>query len=114
MENIRFLKLALQDIRTYRIMTQNENYKERLLEAYKYVKDMGIDSFYTYASTRHDVGAFSYAEITIFDRLNDPEYYSVIANGYNMMDMGIEEWINNPHIGDDLASYGKLGNRNLK
>jgi len=38
------LEIFLKDVRTYRIMSLNENYYERLFEAYKEMKSHEINS----------------------------------------------------------------------
>lgn len=103
-------KLVIKDIRTYSILSRNENYKERLREAYDYTKSIGVTSVEEF-TTRQDikVGAFEYDEITIFDRIVDPEYTKLLASALFNINNSREAYIDNPRIGDELASWGTLG-----
>lgn len=102
------LKSIIKDIKIYRLM-QNDNYRKRLKEAYDYIKSINIRDYNDFI-TRENllVGAFGYDEITIFDRMRDEDYAHLLADSsfelYNMI-----YDINNPTLGDDLASWGKLG-----
>ena len=103
---------VVRDVETYSVMSQNENYSERLKEAYDYIKSVGIKDVGDF-KTREGllVGAFSWDEITIFDRLQNPEYMEAIRHGSILMtSKSFQDKINNPTLGDDLASWGKLGN----
>ena len=103
---------VVRDVETYSVMSQNENYSERLKEAYDYIKSVGIKDVEDF-KTREGllVGAFSWDEITIFDRLQNPEYMEAIRHGsISMTSKSFQDKINNPTLGDDLASWGKLGN----
>ena len=104
------IKQVISDIRTYSIMSKNKNYRERLYEAYEYLKRENVNSLEDFRK-REDllVGAFTYDEITIFDRIKDPNYLKEIASAIFNINNHREEYINNPNIGDELASFGKLG-----
>lgn len=101
----------VSDLETYTVMVQNENYSERLKEAYDYIKSVGVKDLEDFR-TREGllVGAFTYDEITIFDRLQDENYRSVIARASSKLTgQSLQDKINNPNLGDNLASWGKLG-----
>ncbi len=103
-------KTVISDIRTYNILTKNENYKERLYEAYEYIKERGFDTYEKFSTaTDNKVGAFTYTEITIFDRLKNDEYRETIANAPFIIDTLTQKAIDNPQYGDTLASWGTLG-----
>ena len=103
-------KTVISDIRTYNILTRNKNYKERLFEAYEYIKERDFDTYEKFSTaTDNKVGAFTYTEITIFDRLEDKEYRDVIATAPFLMDDITKKAIDNPQYGDTLASWGTLG-----
>ena len=104
------VKQVISDIRTYSIMSKNENYKARLFEAYEYLKRENVSSLEEFKK-REDllVGAFTYDEITIFDRIKNPDYLKEISSAIFNINNHREEYINNPNIGDELASFGKLG-----
>ena len=102
---------VISDIRTYSIMSQNENYRDRLYEAYEYIKSEGIQNLDDFKSrTGLLVGAFTYSEMTIFDRIKDEEYLNVIKSALFNINNHRQEYIDNPRIGDSLARWGKLGN----
>lgn len=103
-------KTFISDIRTYYIMTGNKNYYERLNEAYLEVKRLNIKD-YTDFSTREGlkIGAFTYSEITIFDRIRSSEYEKMLMESWNELHNHTEEYRNKPDIGDCLASWGTLG-----
>jgi len=103
-------KTFISDIRTYRIMSGNENYAERLKEAYLELKRLNVNDFEDF-STREDlkVGAFTYQEITVFDRIGSKEYQEVLNDAWFDIHNQTEEYRNNPNIGDQLASWGTLG-----
>ena len=104
------VKQIISDIRTYTIMTQNENYYERLLEAYQYIQKMGLDNLEKFKTAKdNQVGAFTFDEITIFERLKNNQYKEIIASALFDINNSLEESINNSHLGDDLASWGTLG-----
>ncbi|MBR5662520.1 MAG: hypothetical protein IKX00_02570 [Bacilli bacterium] len=109
MENKEFAKQLIKDIRTFYIMTRNDNYKDRLLEAYKYLKEVGVTSLEDFKTRKGlKIGAFEYDEITIFDRIQDEEYKNIISNGYYEIS-SIEDIVNDKTYGDQLASWGTLG-----
>jgi len=54
-------------------------------------------------------GAFSYYEISIFDRIADSEYVKKLSHTWASLHNQTEEYINDPQIGDKLASWGTLG-----
>lgn len=104
------VKQVISDIRTYSILSRNENYKTRLYEAYEYLKKENVNSLEEFRK-RDDllIGAFTYDEITIFDRIKDQNYLKEISSAIFNINNNREEYINNPNIGDDLASFGRLG-----
>ena len=96
----------LNDALTYIKISNNDNYKERLLEAYYLVKEHGIHSRQEYDRSNLGIGAFKYSEITIFDRLLDEDYSRSLAQFY----IKSKEIRNMPKdFGDKLASYGTVG-----
>ena len=109
--DIEFVNTLVRDIGTYMVMSRNSNYKERLKEAYDYIKSINIKDYEDFKS-REDllVGAFGYDEITIFDRLKDDEYKKVLLNAISYLDINrIKRLIDSKTLGDYLASYGELG-----
>ena len=103
-------KIVISDIKTYHIMVNNKNYGDRLFEAYQYIKKEKINTLQKFENIDDNlVGLFSYYEITIFDRLKDEEYCNLIKESWSKIHTETEEYIKNPNIGDDLASYGRLG-----
>ena len=57
----------------------NQNYADRLFEAYKYIKKEKLNTYQKFITSDNNiVGLFSYYEITIFDRLKDSEYCELI------------------------------------
>lgn len=110
-KNIQFANALIKDVRTYMLMSGNQNYRERLKEAYDHVKSIGIKDYNDF-NTREDllVGAFGYDEITIFDRLKNNEYYNTLANAASSLNVQtIKPLIDDKTYGDKLASWGKLG-----
>ena len=105
-------KVVIKDIRTYAIMSQNQNYYDRLLEAYNAIKEAGINTLEQFMSKENTVplGAFTYYEITIFDRIKDEDYKRSISDAWHEINNHTEEYINDENIGDRLASWGRLGN----
>ena len=103
-------EIVISDIKTYQIMSNNQNYTDRLFEAYKYIKKEKLNTYQKFITSDNNiVGLFSYYEITIFDRLKNPEYYKLIKNSWRVLHHDIEQNIKNPNLGDELASYGRLG-----
>ena len=102
-------KIVIIDIRTYRIMSSNWNYEERLFEVYKYIKKEKIHNQLDYIlySEQTKTGNFSYEEITIFDRLKNKEYKELIENSWEMIHNQIELYINDQEIGDRIIGYQK-------
>lgn len=106
----REFETLLNDIRTYQIMTQNENFYNRLKEAHAYLKSEGVLNYEDFANRKGlKVGAFTYTEMTIFDRFNDEEYKKIVSSGWRKITNHTQEYIDNPTIGDQLASWGTLG-----
>jgi hypothetical protein len=105
-------KTVIKDIRTYHIMMSNQNYYDRLLEAYNDIKNAGIKNLAEFTSkyNRVPVGAFTYYEITIFDRIKDEEYKRAIESAWFAIQNHSREYVEDPVIGDRLASWGRLGN----
>ncbi len=105
-------KTVIKDIRTYHIMMSNQNYYDRLLEAYNAIRFAGISSLEEFTSKDNvvPVGAFTYYEITIFDRIKDEEYKRALESAWYEIQSRTQEYIDDPEIGDRLASWGKLGN----
>lgn len=100
----------ISDIRTFNILKNNDNYRERLHEAYTYLKSEGINSLEDFLSRKGLlIGAFTYDEITIFDRIKDESYYHSLETSLGTINNQMNEYVNDPHIGDRLASFGKLG-----
>ncbi len=110
MFDIEFAKTIVNDIRTYQIMEQNQNYRDRLYEAYLHIKDMGVETLDDFRTRKGLLlGAFNYYEVTIFDRITDKDYLEVISNAMFTINNCLKDYIENPTIGDSLASWGKLG-----
>ena len=106
----RELETLITDIRTYEIMSRNENYYNRLKEAHAYLKAEGVLNYEDFSNRKGlKVGAFTYTEMTIFDRFNDEEYKKIVSSGLRKITNHIQEYIDNPTIGDQLASWGTLG-----
>ena len=56
-------------------MDKNDNYKNRLEEAYNYLKEVGVTSLEDFLNRKGlKDAAFTYDEITIFDRINDKKF----------------------------------------
>ena len=105
----KLLKVILEDMKTYFLMNNNENYKARLREAYDYIKAQGIVSAEQFGETEGlKIGAFTYGEMTIFDRLQDKAYESFLYDAIRIKDR-YTEYAKNSTYGDQLASWGTLG-----
>lgn len=104
------LETLLIDIRTYEIMTHNENYYNRLKEAYLYLKSEGILNYEDFSNRKGlKIGAFTYFEMTIFDRLKNEEYKKIVSSAWSKITNHTQEYIKDSTIGDQLASWGTLG-----
>ena len=102
--------IVISDIKTYQIMSNNQNYADRLFEAYKYIKKEKLNTYQKFITSDNNiVGLFSYYEITIFDRLKDSEYCELIKGSWGELHRYMEQNIKNQNLGDELASYGRLG-----
>lgn len=100
-------KVLLEDIKTYIKITNNQNYKERLLEAYNLLNENSIENFEEFNDSKLGIGAFTYNEITIFDRLKDEKYNSILSSYV----LELSSLSNLPKdLGDRLASWGTIGN----
>lgn len=108
MINAETANIVIKDIRTIQLMERNENYRERLYEAYVFLKRKQNGEL-TEQESKLSIGAFNQYEITIFDRISDKDYLNAISIGLFTITNRLEEWIKNKHIGDDLASWGTLG-----
>ena len=106
------LELFVKDLRTYQILSHNNNYRERLLEAYYDIKVNGINNVEMFISPNNPskVGAFTFDEITIFDRIKDEKYLSFLETAWFDIHNETESYIKDQSIGDKLASWGTLGN----
>ena len=97
---------TLKDAIIYTKISKNENYKERLLEAYYILKQNNINSKDKFENSDIGIGAFTYQEITIFDRLRNEDYSRALAAFY----IELKEIDNlSKDYGDELASWGKIG-----
>ena len=105
------MELFLKDLRTYQIMMSNQNYYDRLLEAYQEMKSCGISTLEEFTSPNNHMrcGAFTYYEISIFDRISTQEYAMKLSMAWEELHNHTQEYINDPQIGDKLASWGTLG-----
>ena len=103
-------KIIISDIRTFQLITNNKNYQDRLFEAYRYIKKekLTTEEKFEYTEERL-VGAFSYQEITIFDRLKNEEYKKILEDSWETIHHGLDIFIEDKEYGDYLASHGKLG-----
>lgn len=99
--------LILRDAITYLKITKNNNYKERLLEAYYLLKENNIKSYEQFENSNIGIGAFTYTEITLFDRIKNENYMSLLS-AFNIEINGLENLPKD--YGDVLASYGTVGN----
>jgi len=101
-------QIVISDIKTYHIMSNNQNYMDRLFEAYEYIKKEKINTYQKFiTSDNFIVGLFDYYEITIFDRLKNEEYKKLINDSWQIIHKNTDEYIKNPTVGYELASYGK-------
>lgn len=101
------IKVLLEDIKTYIKITNNKNYKERLLEVYDLLKENNIKNYKEFEKSKLGIGAFTYTEITIFDRLKEEEYSSLLSSYV----LELSSLSNLPKdLGDRLASWGTIGN----
>ena len=101
-------QIVISDIKTYHIMSNNKNYMDRLFEAYEYIKKEKINTYQKFITSESFItGLFNYYEITIFDRLKNEEYKQLIKDSWKNIHKDTDEYIQNPTIGDELASYGK-------
>ena len=91
-------------------LKNNENYALRLNEAYNYIKSFGISSYADFEKKEGlKIGAFTYEEITIFDRIADPKYRDSLMGPVDENDPRVMALKGNPNYGDSLASWGTLG-----
>lgn len=98
--------LILNDAITYIKMQKSESYKRRLNEAYMILKQKGINGYEEFEKSNTGIGAFTYTEITIFDRIKNEDYYRALSSFYLEVGTAIETKEN---LGDMLASYGTVG-----
>ena len=111
--NKEFAKTVLSDVKTAYLLWENENYKNRLREAYNYLKAEGINSLEDFNNREGlKVGAFTYEEMTIFDRIdNDREYLMMLLSTFHICsELQTQKNAKNPTYGDELASWGTLNN----
>lgn len=100
------IKLVLEDIKTYYMIKNNENFKERLFEAYILVKENQIKSYEEFENCKLGIGAFTYSQITIFDRISN-ENYRVLLSQHLLSMAGLDNMAKD--YGDRLASFGTIG-----
>ena len=105
----------VQDIKTYQVLLHNDNYRKRLFEIYGYLKKEGINSLEEFES-RNDIsiGGFTYNEVSIFDRIVDINYAHKLSRAYYMITAGVESYINNPNIGDQLVDNAYFTDNSTK
>ena len=103
--------MLISDIRLAKILKENQNYNERLYEAYLRLKEMGIKSKKEFISRRQEtgIGQFLYEEITFYDRIEDVQYKNIVFGGWDKIHDLTEAFINAKDLGDRLAEYGTLG-----
>ena len=107
---IKDVKCVINDIRTIYILYNNENYRNRLQEAYDYIKSERIESIDDFTKREGlKIGAFTYDEITIFDRLKNKEYEQVMRTAFSTVNNLTKENAIDSTYGDKLASWGTLG-----
>ena len=95
---------------TYFGLKNNENYASRLKQAYGYIKSEGINSYEEFKEREGlEIGAFTYDEITIFDRIADPKYLESLEVPVDENDPTVIAFKTNPNYGDELANWGTLG-----
>ena len=99
-------KQLLQDAKNYIMICENDNYKDRLLEAYYLLKKNNINDSETFNNSNLGIGAFSYFDIMIFDRISD-ENYKAMLSAFRLEIMSIPNLSDD--YGDKLASYGTIG-----
>ena len=101
-------RIVISDIKTYYIMSNNQNYMDRLFEAYEYIKKERINTYQKFiTSESFIVGLFDYYEITIFDRIKNEEYKQLIKDSWEIIHKDTDRYIDNPNIGDELLGYGR-------
>ena len=101
-------QIVISDIKTYYIMSNNQNYMDRLFEAYEYIKNKKINTYQKFLLSGNFVaGLFDYYEITIFDRLKNEEYKQLIKKSWQFIHKDTDTYVKNPTIGDELAGYGR-------
>ena len=100
------VKQVLEDAKTFMLIGINENYKERLYEAYLVLKKSNIKTYEEFETSSLGIGAFTYNQITIFDRIKDEKYYAALSSHV----IEIKGLSNLPNdYGDRLASWGTIG-----
>lgn len=107
-------KLFLSDIRTARIVSNNDNFNERLYEAYLRIKELDIKTKKEYISRKKEagIGSFAYEEITFYERILDSNYKKLVFSSWDTIHDLTDKMIEAKDIGDRLASTGTLGKIN--
>jgi len=96
----------LSDLKTHMMVSANENYYQRLKEAYEVVKASGVRTYEEFRVAKLGIGAFSYTDILYFERIdNNPDYFDLLSNAAIDMKTWIPAAENNPLYGDDCAKW---------
>lgn len=92
------------------MINTNENYNNRLHEAYLKLKSNNVNSYELFLEKNFGIGAFTYYELTFFDKINNPEYKSTVMNCMFDIFEGKKAAEAKVDYGDRLASWGTIGN----
>ena len=96
-------------IRVAIMIRQNENYNLRLHEAYQIFIDNNIESYSMFLDNKLGIGAFTYYELTFFDKINNPEYEKIVTNGMLEIMEG-KNWAEKlEDLGDRLMNTNRVG-----
>jgi hypothetical protein len=104
------MKNLISDVRTAYLVNNNENFRNRLFEAYQIVKSRGITTYEEFENADTGIGAFTFSEIMFFDRITDTQYKEMVDKAFFDINNSTLEYAKNPQIGDQLAKWGSIGN----
>lgn len=102
------LKDFVKDIETQIKVNNNSNYKERLLESYQVIK-YDLKDKETFEKSNVKIGAYTYQELTFFERMNNEKYAQLITSSAWDMISAYKTSISTPDLGDKLSSFGNIG-----
>ena len=103
------LKDFVKDIETQIKISNNPNYKERLLETYQVIK-FDLKDVETFKKSDVKIGAYTYQELTFLERMNNEKYAQLITSSALEMVSAYKTSIGTPDLGDKLSSFGNIGN----